>query len=53
MLNLYTAFELATAQQLAWERGHDEPKERDLADAVTLAAKWNRQRIKLGLRPWQ
>ena len=52
-LDLFTEFELATAQQLCLERNRDEPTERDLADAVTLAAKWNQQRIKLKLRPWQ
>ena len=52
-LNLFTEFELATAQQLAWERDRDEPNERDLQDAIAMAAKWNQQRIKLGLKPFQ
>ena len=53
MLELYTAFELTTAHQLCLERNRDEPTERDLQDAVKLCARWNMQRIKLNLRPWQ
>lgn len=53
MLELYTDFELATAQQLAFDRNRDQPNEVDLADAVKLAAKWNQKRIEQGLRPFQ
>jgi len=53
MLKLYTDFELATAAQLAFERNRDEPNERDLADAVKMCARWNRQRIDLELKPWK
>ena len=52
MLNLYTDFELATANQLCLERNRDEPNETDLADAVEIVTRWNQQRMKLGLRPW-
>lgn len=53
MLNLYTDFEIATAQQLAFERNRDEASEQDLQDAVKLAAGWNNKRLELGLRPFQ
>lgn len=53
MLELYTEFEEATAQQLAFERNRDEPTDKDLQDAVAVAAKWNKQRIKLKLRPFK
>lgn len=53
MLELYTEFELATAQQLAYERNRDETTEQDLQDAIKKAAKWNKQRQQLGLRPFQ
>ena len=52
-LNLYTDLELATAQQLCLERNRDEPNELDLADAVKMCARWNRQRIDLELKPWK
>jgi len=52
-LNLYTDLELATAQQLCLERNRDEPNERDLADAVKMCTRWNRQRIKFGLKLWK
>lgn len=41
MLELYTEFELITAQQLCPERNRDTPNEQDLADAVKLCARWN------------
>ena len=53
MLKLYTEFELITAGQLCLDRGRDEPNEKDLADSVKMCARWNNQRIKLGLRPWK
>lgn len=53
MLELYTEFELITAQQLCLERNRDTPNAQDLADAVKLCARWNMQRMKLNLRPWQ
>jgi hypothetical protein len=52
-LALYTDFEQATAQQLAWERNRDAPSEQDLSDAVVMCARWNLQRIELGLKAWQ
>jgi len=52
-IELYTEFEIATAQQLAYERNRDEPADKDLQDAVKIAAKWNKQRQALGLRPFQ
>lgn len=53
MLELYTEFEIATAQQLAFERNRDEPNKADLDEAVKLAAKWNKKRQEQGLRPFQ
>ena len=52
MLQLYTEFELITANQLCLERDRDEPNETDLRDAVAMVTRWNQQRIKIGLRPW-
>lgn len=51
-LPLTTEFEQATAQQLAWCSGKDEPTEREYAQAVKLAAKWNKKRVAMGLRVW-
>mgnify|MGYP003412446637 FL=1 len=53
MLELYTEFELATAQQLAFDRNREKPNQSDLEDAIKLAAKWNAKRIEQGLRPFQ
>jgi hypothetical protein len=52
-LALFNDFEQATAQQLAYERNRDTPTEQDLADAVGICARWNLQRVKLELKPWQ
>ena len=51
-LPLITDFEQATAEQLAWCNGKDEPTEREYAQAVKLAAKWNKKRRLMGLRVW-
>ena len=51
-LALYTEFEETTANQLALERNRDTPSEKDMADAVKLAAKWDKQRKQQGLKPW-
>jgi len=51
-LPLITDFEQATAHQLALERNRATPTEQDMADAVKLAANWNKQRQKAGLKPW-
>lgn len=53
MLPLFTEFEIVTAEQLCLERNRDTPNDKDFQDAVAMAASWNNQRIKLGLRPWQ
>jgi hypothetical protein len=52
-LPLITDLESATAQQLAWERNRDTPSEKDLADAVVMSARWNLQRVEMGLKAWQ
>ena len=52
-LALYTDFEFATAQQLAYERNRDEPSDKDLDDAVRMCSKWNKQRQREGMRAWQ
>ena len=46
-------FELATAQQLCLERNRDEPNEKDIADAIEMACRWNKQRIERGLKTWE
>lgn len=51
-LPLITEFEQATAEQLAWCNGKDEPTEREYAQAVKMAAKWNKKRKLMGLRAW-
>ena len=51
-LPLITDFERATAEQLAWCNGKDEPTEREYVQAVKLAAKWNKKRRLMGLRAW-
>ncbi len=53
LCGLYTDFEIATAQQLAFERNRDEPNQSDLQEAIVLAAKWNKKRQEQGLRPFQ
>jgi hypothetical protein len=52
-LPLFTEFEIITAQQLCLERNRENPSDADYADAVKLAAKWNNDRIKNGLKPFQ
>lgn len=52
MLPLFTEFEIITAQKLCLERNREKPSNADYADAVKLAAKWNNDRIKSGLKPW-
>lgn len=52
MLELFTEFEIITAQQICLERNREKPNDADYADAVKLAAKWNDTRIKNGLKPW-
>ena len=47
-----TDLEQATAQQLAWCNGKDEPTEREYVQAVKLAAKWNKNRLLMGLGVW-
>ncbi|MCF2827112.1 MULTISPECIES: hypothetical protein [unclassified Pseudoalteromonas] len=42
----------ATALQLAWYKGKDKPDASDKREATNLVAKWNKQRIALGLKPW-
>ena len=51
-LPLITDFEQSTAAQLALERNRDTPSEKDLADAVRMCSKWNKQRKEIGLRLW-
>jgi hypothetical protein len=52
-LNLYTQFELTTAAQLCLERNRDEPNDKDLADAVVMCGRWNKQRKECGLVAWR
>lgn len=53
-LALYTEFEqTATAQQLAYERNRDKPNDQDMADAVLMCSRWNKQRVKTGLKLWK
>jgi hypothetical protein len=42
----------ATALQLAWCKGKDEPDKNEYAEAAILVEKWNKQRIANGLVPW-
>jgi hypothetical protein len=51
-LALYTQFEQTTAAQLCLERNRDEPNDKDLADAVKMCSRWNRQRKERGLPVW-
>jgi hypothetical protein len=51
-LALYTQFELTTAAQLCLERNRDTPSDKDLADAVVMCSRWNRQRKERGLPVW-
>lgn len=43
------SFEEATAQQLAWERGRDNPNEQDRKDAKELVARIQAKRAAAGL----
>jgi hypothetical protein len=51
-LALYTQFEQTTAAQLCLERNRDTPNEKDLADAVKMCSRWNKQRRECGLPVW-
>lgn len=53
MLPLFTEFEIITAKQLCLERNREKPNDVDYQDAVKLAAKWNNDRNKNGLKPFQ
>lgn len=48
-----TEFEMATAEQLATERGHSKPTAADTNDAKALVESWNIKRLQLGLQPWE
>jgi hypothetical protein len=52
-LALYTDFELTTAAQLCLERNRDTPNDKDLADAVVMCSRWNKQRKERGLVAWR
>ncbi len=43
----------ATALQLAWLHGRDEPEEQDHKEAAEMVKRWNQRRIELGLKPWE
>jgi len=42
----------ATALQLAWAHGRDEPNGQDEKEAAEMVQRWNERRIELGLKPW-
>lgn len=50
-LPINTEFELATAEQIAWQRGRDDVTEEDLKLAEKMVARWNLIRISRNQKP--
>lgn len=48
----FTAFELATAEQIAMSLGRKKPNEADMVMACEKSRAWNQQRRQLNLPDW-
>lgn len=49
---MFSEFEQATAQQIAFEHDRDTPTAADMQQAVQSIRKWNSQRLAAGLPLW-